>query len=411
MGLTRLAAAYARQRPLATLLVVMLLAVGTAVATLTIMLARELETRMTRDAEGIDLVVGAKGSPLQLVLAGVYHVDVPPGNIPLEALEALRADPLIASAIPLALGDSFGGFRIVGTEPALIDHYRAHVALGRVWTGTLEAVVGSEVARATGLDVGAQFEGSHGLAEASTGGHADAHYRVVGVLAPTGSVVDRLVLTSIESVWDVHAQHRESPAADASAVEEAQTHADAHDAAREVTMVLVRYAGPVAAASLPRRINAETHLVAASPAYETARLLSVFGVGVDLMRGFGVLLIAASGLMLFVALSQSLEERRHDLAILRALGAHRGQIAGVLAAESVGLAAIGALLGWALAHGLALLVGRLVPAAAPLAAAALGVHRDEVIVAGIALAAGILSAIGPAVRAYRLDVAATLADR
>ncbi|HVE48258.1 MAG TPA: FtsX-like permease family protein [Casimicrobiaceae bacterium] len=403
MTITRLALAYARRRPLATLLVVLLLAVGTSVVGLTMMITRELEARLYRDAEGIDLVVGAKGSPLQLVLAGVYHVDVPPGNIPLEAVDELRANPSIASAIPLALGDSLRGNRIVGTEPALVEHYRGRLAAGSMWQQPMEAVLGSDVARTSGLQLGSTFAGSHGLSDVG-GEHADAPYRVVGVLAPSGSVMDRLVLTSVESVWKVHDAHQKKPGVD----DDHDEHAE--NGGREVTLVLVRYNSPVAAASLPRKINSETNYVAASPAYETARLLSVFGVGIDLLRAFAYLLIAASALMLFVALAQALDERRYDLAILRALGAHRGQIAWVLLAESLTLAAIGAALGLAIAHGVAGLLARIVPAATPLAGAASTFHPEEVLVALVAIGAGILAALWPAWQAYRLDVAATLAD-
>jgi putative ABC transport system permease protein len=404
MSVTGLAFAYARRRPLATLLVVLLLAVGTAVVALTLLVTRELESHLYRDAEGVDLVVGAKGSPLQLVLAGVYHVDVPPGNIPLAAVAELRGDPQIASAIPLALGDSFRGHRIVGTEAALIAQYRGRLAQGVLWQKPMEAVLGSEVARASGLGIGATFAGSHGLSEAG-GDHAEAPYRVVGILERSGTVMDRLVLTSVESVWNVHDMHQAKEEAD----HDDHDHED-EAAKREVTMVLVRYATPVAAATLPRRINTETNYVAASPAYETARLLSVFGVGIDLVRAFAYLLVAASALMLFVALAQALDERRYDLAILRALGAHRGQIAWVLLAESLVLASAGAAIGLALAHVAAGVLARAVPTAAPLAAAATTLHADELLVAGVAIAAGILAALWPAWRAYRLDVAATLAD-
>lgn len=405
MGPTRLALAYARRRPLATLLVVLLAAVGTAVVVLTLALARELAQRLDRDAQGIDLVVGAKGSPLQLVLAGVYHVDVPPGNIPLAAVGELRANPMIASAIPLALGDSFRGFRIVGTEHALVTHYGAKLAAGQLWSQPMEAVLGSEVARASGLDVGAQFFGSHGLTEGG-GAHEGAPYGVVGVLAPTGRVVDRLVLTAVESVWAVHDAHHA-----AGAGQEKDHHDDDEaEAGREVTLVLVRYTGPVAAASLPRAINTGTNYVAASPAYETARLLTVFGVGLDLVRAFALLLCAASVLMLFVALAQALDERRYDLAILRALGAHRAQVAWVLLAESMALALSGAVLGWALAQVVMTLAGAVLPTAAALASAAWTVHAGDAWIAAGALAAGILAALWPAWQAYRLDVAATLAD-
>ncbi|MFO1317232.1 MAG: FtsX-like permease family protein [Burkholderiales bacterium] len=398
MTLLRLALAYARRRPLSTLLVVILLAVGVATVTLTLLLSRELADRLTRDAAGIDLVVGAKGSPLQLVLAGVYHVDVPPGNIPLAAVAQLRANPLVAEVIPLALGDSFRGFRIVGTEPAFPAHYGATLRDGRLWQAPLEAVVGSAVAAATGVAVGDAFAGSHGLAEGG-GEHANARYRVTGVLAPTGTVLDRLVLTAVDSVWAVHEHH----------AEEAHVGKDL-EPEREVTLVLVRYASPLAAATLPRAIDRNTEMVAASPAWETARLMTVFGAGFDLIRAFALLLVAASGFMLFVALAQALEDRRYDLAILRALGASRRKVASVLLIESIVLTLAGTVAGIAVAHAVALAIGMVVPDAAPLSAAALRWLPEEWAVVALALGAGILAALWPAWRAMRVDVAATLAD-
>ena len=381
------------------MLVVVMLALGVATVALTLLITRELETRLTRDAAGIDLVVGAKGSPLQIVLAGVYHADVPPGNIPLSAIETLRSNPLIAQVIPLALGDSFRGFRIVGTEPTLITHYGGTLATGAIWSRPLDAVLGSEVARTLQIHVGDKFVGTHGLAEGG-GVHGDARYSATGILAPTGTVLDRLVLTSVASVWAVHGQH----------------HDDDDDGdqvkvgAREVTLALVKYRTPLAAVSLPRAINKETELVAASPAYETARLLTVFGAGVDLIRAFAWLLVAASTLMLFVALAQTLDERRYDLAIMRALGASRGQVATVLLTESMILAAAGVVLGLVLAHLAMAAIGWWLPQAGPLSAAARHFLPEEWAVVALALAASIIAALWPAWRAYRLDVAATLAE-
>ncbi len=395
MSIFRLALAYARRRPLSTLLVVLLLALGVATVALTLLITRELEARLTRDAAGIDLVVGAKGSPLQIVLAGVYHADVPPGNIPLSSIETLRKNPLIAQVIPLALGDSFRGFRIVGTEPEFITHYGGTLAQGALWTMALDAVLGSDVAHGAKLRVGDRFVGSHGLAEGG-GEHSDARYTVTGVLAPTGTVLDRLVLTSVASVWRVHEHHDDEPA-------ELRP-------GREVTLALVKYRTPLAASSLPRAINKETELVAASPAYETARLLTIFGAGVDLIRAFALLLVAASTLMLFVALAQALDERRYDLAIMRALGASRAQVAIVLLTESLVLAAAGTVMGLVIAHVAAAAIGLWLPQAAPLASAARHFMPEEWAVVALALAAGIIAALWPAWRAYRLDVAATLAE-
>ena len=413
MNLVRIAYAYARRSPLATLLNLLLLTLGVATITLLLLLTTALDEQLKRDAAAIDLVVGAKGSPLQLVLAGVYHVDVPPGNIPLEEVEWLRRNPLIREVIPIALGDSYRGYHIVGTEPAFLGLYGARLAGGALWSAPLEAVLGAEVARRSGLALGAQFAGSHGLVE---GGevHADNPYRVVGILAPAGTVIDRLVLTGVDSVWKVHEHEAQEERAQETAAAgqpgSASVHAEPAVApAREVTMALVRYATPLAAASLPRQINAESSLQSASPAYESARLFTVFGVGTDVIRGFALFLIAAAALGMFIALYQAMEARQYDLAIMRTLGASRGRVCGVLLLESLLLSAAGALLGVALGHALLAAISAWLPAAASLATGALMLLPSELGVVTLALAGGIIAALLPAWRAYRLDVAATLA--
>ena len=416
MNAFTLAFAYARRRPLATLLNVVLLAVGVATIALVLLLARDFETRLTRDAEGIDLVVGAKGSPLQLILAGVYHADVPPGNIALAEVEKLRANPLVAEALPLALGDSVRGFRIAGVEPAFVAHYGARLAAGALWDAPMEAVLGAEAARATGLAVGATFAGAHGLGEGGAE-HGDAPYRVVGILAPTGRAIDRLVLTALESVWAVHegaghavADHGAHTEVDSGPRVGNEVGTVADRRGREVTLALVRYRSPLAAASLPRAINANTPMQAASPAYESARLLTVFSFAADILRAFALLLMAASALGLFVALAQALDERRYDLAIMRALGASRWQLVAVILVESLFLAAAGLVLGLLAANLVVASIGAWIPAAAPLAAAAWTWPPAGWALVAVALGAGIISAAWPAWRAYRLDVAATLGD-
>jgi putative ABC transport system permease protein len=411
VNLATLAFAYARRRPLATFLNVLLLAVGVATITLVLLVTGELEERMQREAAGIDLVVGAKGSPLSIVLAGVYHADVPPGNIPLAAVEELARDPLVREVIPLALGDSYQGYRIVGTVPALVAHYGARLQAGTLWSAPLDAVLGSEVARRSGLAVGGSFTGSHGLAEGGAD-HGEVAYRVVGLLAPTGAVIDRLVLTGIDSVWAVHDAHGHAEAHDEEGGAGATADAGEGGArpAREVTLALVKYKSPLAAASLPRAINSQTVLQAAAPAYESARLFSVFGVGVEVVRGFALLLIGASALGLFVALTQALDERRRDLAIMRALGASRARIVGVLLLESAGLTALALAIGLATAHAVAATLGVWLPEAAALAAGAARWRAQELWVVVLALGTGIIAAALPAWRAYRLDVAAILSE-
>jgi putative ABC transport system permease protein len=264
----------------------------------------------------------------------------------------------------------------------------------------MEAVLGSEVAARTGIGVGAHFNGAHGV-----GGdgdeHANAPYTVVGVLEKTGSVLDRLVLTGIESVWQVHEKAHEPPgAADKKDMEED----------REVTVLLVQYASPLAVASLPRAVNAKSELQAASPAFETARLFRIVGAGVEALRAFAAVLILAAGLSVFIALYTALEERRYDLAVMRTLGASPGRLFGLLLFEGLLLSFLGGLLGLVLGHAFAAGLGAWLEAAQQPAVTGRVFKLEEIVVLAVALAVGGLAALIPAWRAYRTDVSRTLAQ-
>ena len=166
---------YLWSRPLAAALNLLLLTLGLAAITLVLLVSTQLDRAFERDLEGIDLVVGAKGSPLQLILAGVFHIDVPTGNIPLQEVQALQQNPLVAQVVPLSLGDSYQGYRIVGTTPDYVAHYRATLAEGTLWQQPMEAVLGASAARGIVKPdhagkplVGATFIGSHGLGGGGT---------------------------------------------------------------------------------------------------------------------------------------------------------------------------------------------------------------------------------------------------
>lgn len=404
--LARLSWRYLWSRPLAAVLNLLVLTLGLAAITLVLLVATQLDKVFERDLAGIDLVVGAKGSPLQLILAGVFHIDVPAGNIPLQEVQALQKNPLVAQVIPLSLGDSYQGFRIVGTTPDYVAHYEATLAEGALWQQPMDAVLGASVARgivkASHADaplVGATFIGSHGL---GGGGHAHGNhpYRVNGVLAPCGCVLDRLILTGSESVWMVHETATANDAEDLEILKEE----------REVTVALVRYRTPMAAITLPRQINADTALQAAAPAIEVTRLLRLLGVGADVLRAFGGVLLAVAALSVFIALWNAVRERRADLAMLRMLGAPPGRVAGLVLCEALWLAALasalGLLLGHALAHGLgwALQAQGLLPVTGWIwLPAEAGV---PLLAAGVAALAALL----PAVQAYRTDVADLLSQ-
>ncbi|MFN9489585.1 MAG: ABC transporter permease [Betaproteobacteria bacterium] len=402
MNLFTVSFSYLRARPLNTALNVLLLALGVATIVLLLLATHQLEDRMRRDAQGIDLVVGAKGSPMQIILSAIYHLDVPTGNISWQQANEIAKHRAVKRAIPLALGDSYRGFRIVGTTPDYLQHYGAKVAAGRAWQQPLEAVIGAEVAARTGLTLGARFHGVHGLGDSGGHAHEDHPYDVVGVLERSGTVLDRLIITAYQSVWIVHAEHHDIK--DVRDIEK-----QLGDDEKEYTALLLQYSTPLAVAMLPRYINNNTGMQAASPAYETARLFSIIGVGVDVLRAFALVLIFSAGLSVFIALYNAMNERRYDLAVMRTLGARPATLMGLLLFEGLLLALIGALLGLALGHGFAELLGHLLRAAQQVEISGAVFVPEELWVVALALGVGVLAALIPAWRAYRTDIAATLA--
>jgi putative ABC transport system permease protein len=404
LNLPRLAWRYLWARPMLTALNLLLLSLGLAAIGFVVLVSEQLEQGLKRDLDGIDLVVGAKGSPMQILLAGVFHLDQSTGNIPLATVAQLRAQPLVASAVPISLGDSFRGFRIVGTTGGYLELYRLEMAQGKGWQAPMQAVLGAEVAALTGLKPGDRFHGTHGLA--SGGGEHEEAYQVTGVLAATGGVVDRLVLTDLASVWEAHAAHGHGPASHEDHEDHAHEDPGAapDDPALEVSMVLVRYRSPLAAVMLPRWVNAQAGLQASVPALETARLLSLLGVGVEVLRGFGGVLLLAASLSVLVALLHAVRERQGDLAMLRMLGASPARVAALIGMEALMLAGLAALIALALAHALTSGLGAVLAAQQSVRISGAWLSPWEALVPALALGLALIAAAWPAWRGYRLDV-------
>ena len=311
------------ERPWQFALAVMLCALGMASAIAIVWLQSVLEQHARRQAEGIDIVVGAKGSALQNVLAAVYYLDVPNGNISLKEVDALRANPQVAKAIPIGIGDSVGGARIVGTTEEFIPFYGGTLASGALATAPMDAVIGAGVARRTKLKLGDSFVGAHGLGD--TGDAHDSYpYRVVGILNPTGRVIDETVVTPLASVWLVHEGHSASTEP-------------------EATFALIQAKGPIGVATLPRLINARPGLQAAVPALESARLLTSFNWVAWVVKVFAGILVGAAMASLLGALLQALARREPDLALLRAMGATHGTLASLILGESLVLITVAAI--------------------------------------------------------------------
>jgi putative ABC transport system permease protein len=408
----RLAWAYLCARPLATVLNVLMLALGVATIVSLLLLGTQLESRSERDRAGIDLVVGAKGSPLQLVLSSVYHLDVPVGNVPMEAALKATTTPLIRHAVPISLGDSYRQFRIVGADERFDALYGLRVAVGARARRAMQATLGAEAARATGLAPGMRFAGGHGLG-GQDGAHDDTPFEVSGVFAPTGSVADRLILTPLESVWMVHAPPKHVEGSNAGSAAALAMHDGSHDPGRaapepsetrEVTAVLVQYATPLAAARLPREINAASALQAASPAAELARLFGFLGLGAAALKAFAAMMVALAAAGIFVSLSGAFASRAADLALMRLLGAARPTVAATLLFEGTLVGVAGVILGVALGHAAIGWLGAGVAGARDLAlSGAAWAHGEAWAVLG-ALCVALAASIWPAWRAYRRAV-------
>ncbi len=391
---------YLWSRPMGAALNLLLLSLGLASITFLLLVGAQLSKAFDRDLAGIDVVVGAKGSPMQLILSGVLHIDVPPGNVPLQAVNELAKNPLVAQIIPISLGDNFGGYRIVGTSTAYVDHYQAQLAQGALWTQPMQAVLGATVAQRMGLQLGQTFVGSHGL---GAGGHAhgESAYTVVGILKPSGSVLDRLILTDTASVWKVHEDYTAVDEDDRKVMEEE----------REITMALVKYKTPMAALSFPRLVNTTTEMQAAAPALEITRLLNMLGLGTDVLRAFAAVLLLTAGLSVFIALWSAVRERRTDLALLRMLGASPAKVATLLLCEALWLGLLAAVLGVLLGQGFAQALALFLSLDNSLLIGGMVWPTGLWVVPALALVVSLASALLPTIAAYRVSVLRLLQGR
>jgi putative ABC transport system permease protein len=339
----RLVGAFIARKPFTWGFHVLTLALGVAVVVCVLLMQRALDERVSRDLAGVDLVVGAAGSPLQLILSSLFHIDAPTGNIPLEAAQRIERNAQVALAAPLSLGDTIKGVRIVGTDARLLQFYNAKFADGALWTAPMQVVLGAGAAKQLGKAIGATFAGTHGLSEGGET-HDDHLYTVVGVLAPTGAAIDRLALTATESVWRVH-DHPEAAPKDHDHDHDHAADAAAPQKPREITALLIRYRSAMGALMVPRMVKTIPGLQSGAPALEAARLNQLAGTGAGVLGAMGLGLLGLSALGLLVALSAAVQARRRDLVLLRTLGAKAPGLALITTLEALALGLLGGVLG------------------------------------------------------------------
>ena len=413
MNLTKISWANLKEKKLSSFLSGLLLALGIGIISLLLLLNQQLDAQFRRNIRGIDMVVGAKGSPLQLILSSIYQIDAPTGNVPLAEVNHLRRNPFVKTVIPLSLGDNYRGFRIVGTTPAYVQHFEGKIAQGKLFATTLEAMLGGQVAEASGLKIGDTFASAHGLDEEGDA-HGNTKYKVVGILESNGSVMDQLILTDLSSVWAIH-EHAELPPAGIKENDPAHEEPDSEAAPvaadeKEVTSALVKFRSPMGLVALPRQINANTSMQAALPSIEINRLFSLLGVGIDTLRALALVIMLIAGASVFVSLYNSLKDRKYEMALMLSMGASRTRLFLLLLLEGLFLALMGYAAGILMSRLGLWLFSRAAEQDLHYSLNQFGILPEEIYLLGAALTIGVLAAALPSLGVYRLNVSRTLAE-
>ncbi len=460
MSLWFIAWQYLWNRRLTTSLTIASVALGVALITAVLTLREETRKRFEEEGHIYDMVVGAPGSPLQMVMSSVYLMDVPTGNISYEVYEQVRDHDDVDMAFPIGLGDTFQGFRIVGVSRDIFDYEWTHpvtgelrttfsIAEGRFFEDNFEAVLGATVARRAGLEIGDRFVGVHGfmdMPEEFAHVHDDHPYEVVGILETSGTPNDRGIYTSLESVWLVHDHdhdhhhddehehehnhehnhnhehghhhehghaHDHAPDEDRPDVAPADPMGDAADlGADEVTAVLVSLKSPADRFTFRGWVNRELPAMAAVPIMEIRDLYDNFlGTAQAVLLTIGYLVVVVSALSILIGLYLSIIQRKRDLAIMRALGASAPEIVGSVLIEAFLVTVLGIGAGWVVGNIVTWGVGLQLLWYYGLIIDAFGVPTTDMLTAFAAVAVvGVLAGILPAWQAYQTDVARDLSE-
>ncbi len=470
----------------------LILGLGTALINTVLKIQQQLDTQIHTNVAGIEALVGAKGSPVQLTLANIYHLDDPTGNISLEKAIALNNNPMVEKALPLAYGDNHKGFKLLGTNQDYIAHFKGKLSKGKYITEPLEVIIGYNVAKKISATVGYTFYSNHG----TTSGHEHKEnvYKVVGVLEKSNTVLDNLLITSLASFWKTHHQtnldnvfdslsfakakklnslsiksnkdthnaeiqdnikkekhnehhhdadkhsehiahsdleehlehseHEEHPEHEQNLHDNKTNHSkeintepnqhDEHEETsedvqqKEITALLLKFKGP-AGFFLVNQINSDPQLMAINPSQTILKFLTVLGVGYSTIKSIAISVISVSVLTLVLALIQIFSNRKYELALLRTMGASNFKLAFSLLLEVVLISITGFLFGMAIVIATLEILPFFVEIAIFDGFDWTSLGMNELIIFGMCLFCGIISAMVPLYKVYRIDISKTLA--
>ncbi len=386
-------------KPLSSAISLVLLILGVGIISLLLQLNSLIKDQMNNNLKGIDMVVGAKGSPLQLILSSVYHIDSPTGNISLKEAENISKNRMVGSSVKILYGDNYKGFRIVGAEKKFIDLYNGVIKEGKEWNSPYEVLVGSKVYEKLNINLGDELVSSHGLRETGEA-HDDEYFKVVGLLEPSNSVIDQLIVTSPESVWNIHDTHDH---------DDEEEHEHEHED-REITAMLIKFKSPMNIIQFPRQINENTNLQAAVPSYEISRLFKLFGFGIETLSYLAYIIIIVSGFSLFINLFNSMSERKYEMALIRTLGASRFQLSTMIIFESLILTILGFILGLLFSRFGVMFVSSLMEESLNYNLNSFKVLSEEYWLLVLSVLIGLISSLIPAIQVYKMNISKILAD-
>ncbi len=403
MSLWHIAWSYLWNRKLTTALTILSVALGVGLISAVLTLRDETQRRFEEEGQAFDIVIGAKGNPLQLVLSTVYFLDAPTGNMDMAILDDLRDHEDVVDAFPIGMGDTYGGYRIVGTSRDLMDFHWGDrtpytLADGRYFEAPFEAVIGANVAQDTTLELGATFVGIHGFVDSPYAeAHEDHPYTVVGILERSGSPNDRAIFCDIQSVWDAH---------------DHGGHEDVHHHPREeITAALVKLASPAIRFEFKDMVNRNYNAMAAIPIQEIQKLYEqLLGTAKLVLLAIGYLVVAISALSILIGLYMAILQRKRDLAIMRALGATRGEIFGAVIIEAFWVTLLGIGAGWLMGAIVCAVLNQYLVAQIGFHVPPVRLSADLVSAYSAVVLMGLVAGILPAWQAYRTDVARDLAE-
>lgn len=358
-------------------------------------------TSFSTTISGTDLIVGARSGSINLLLYSVFRIGDPTGAMSWDSYERIAGAPGVAWAVPISLGDSHRGYRVVGTNTDYFDRYRygrdlplafeAGEAFGENEDGV---VIGSRVARDLGYDVGTEIALSHGIGEVSFADHDEHPMRVTGILRPTGTPVDRSVHVTLEAIERIH---------DDDGVADAGQDEDHAHEPEQITAVFIGMEQPTLVLRLQRQVNTypDEALSAIIPGVALMQLWEVVGAGEAAFGAISAFVILVGLISIATSLSASLNERRREMAILRAVGARPGHVFALLVSEATAIAVAGSIAGVVLINFLFVMIAGVVQSRYGLTLASGGLSLTDMLTAVVVITSGALMGVLPARQALK----------